>query len=188
MHRENRAVENNETTTCDPYDGHPKCVESNKTCADKVITMCEDDSSATVDSYLLLWDSTFKGAEAFHQINKLAKYPQKDAIYGSTNGQYQLCLASDCVYFQEFHDGLLTTIARTLEVDGLALLCQPKRGTSLQNFINLVNAVNTQQNGHGERGALFQITLFEDFYPKVSAIHKSFSSEADTNAEQNTTS
>ena len=81
-------------------------------------------------------------------------------------GAYHLVLASDCVHFQQSHDGLLTTIARTLAVGGIALLCQPRRGDSLKNFMALVDAVN------GGR-PLFRVTLLENFSPKVSSMHSS---------------
>eukprot|EP00571_Detonula_confervacea_P007456 CAMPEP_0172314910 /NCGR_PEP_ID=MMETSP1058-20130122/23496_1 /TAXON_ID=83371 /ORGANISM="Detonula confervacea, Strain CCMP 353" /LENGTH=458 /DNA_ID=CAMNT_0013028863 /DNA_START=78 /DNA_END=1451 /DNA_ORIENTATION=+ len=184
-------------------DGHPKCVENNETCA-KMIPKSEVVSRVRIEAHLLLWDSSSKGADACCQITKVAANPQQVNNGATDKGLYQLCLASDCVHFQEFHDGLLTTIARTLAVGGIALLCQPKRGTSLLNFMTLIDAVNISQSDDfiGKSNptihckdvtkcpALFQMTLHEDFYPKVSAMHKSLLLEtniANENASSNTT-
>ena len=133
-------------------------------------------SQAQVEANLLLWDSSSKGADACGQINNIVKgtVTSNATVDG---GQYQICLASDCVHFQDFHDGLLLTIARTLAVNGVALLCQPRRGTSLQNFMTLVDAVNDSNDDQ-----LFEMTLFEDFYPKVSDMHTSLLLEAEEGA------
>jgi len=162
-------------------DGHPKCVENNKVCA-KMLSSVSSDSRAeqSIDTHLLLWDSSPQGADACHEINNLVK-EEASQKKSTDEGQYQLCLLVDCVHFQEFHHGLLLTIARTLEVNGIALLCQPRRGTSLQNFMILVDAVNEKAmqqtedstNQSANNGPLFQMTLYEHFYPKVSEMHKS---------------
>jgi predicted nicotinamide N-methyase len=154
-------------------DGHPKCIENNEACA-KMMPNNSEMTEVQVEAHLLLWDSSSKGADACRQINKLIR---DDTQNNTTDeGLYELCLASDCVHFQEFHDGLLNTIARTLVVGGIALLCQPKRGTSLRNFMALVDAVNSKSS-QSSRGPLFQMTSFEDFHPKVSAMHKALMSE-----------
>lgn len=174
-------------------DGHPKCVKNNEVCTKLLPQSCK----AIVETHMLLWDSSScKGANACHQINKLvqsASLSSTAKVDTTTDdeGQYHLCVASDCVHFQEFHDGLLTTIARTLAVNGIALLCQPTRGTSLQNFMDLVDAVNdthstTATNETSIDGPLFLMTLYEDFHPKVSEMHKSLLFKA-TDGTNNTT-
>ena len=160
-------------------DGHPKCVDNNTVCAKMLSgnSIGNDNiSQAQVEANLLLWDSSSKGADACGQINNIVKgtVTSNATVDG---GQYQICLASDCVHFQDFHDGLLLTIARTLAVNGVALLCQPRRGTSLQNFMTLVDAVNDSNDDQ-----LFEMTLFEDFYPKVSDMHTSLLLEAEEGA------
>eukprot|EP00578_Thalassiosira_sp_NH16_P007259 CAMPEP_0181126682 /NCGR_PEP_ID=MMETSP1071-20121207/27771_1 /TAXON_ID=35127 /ORGANISM="Thalassiosira sp., Strain NH16" /LENGTH=446 /DNA_ID=CAMNT_0023212323 /DNA_START=29 /DNA_END=1369 /DNA_ORIENTATION=- len=177
-------------------DGHPQCVENNDACANMIPKNNEDVTSAQVEARLLLWDSSPKGAEACHQINKLVKSPLQLNTNNciTDDGSYQLCLASDCVHFQEFHDGLLNTIARTLAVDGVALLCQPRRGTSIQKFMALVNAVNPPQDDNQLSGAtahdkdltkcpLFEMTLYEDFVTKVSKMHKALLTSSATCAQ-----
>ena len=178
-------------------DGHPKCVENNKVCAKMLSSESSDSRAAqSIDTHLLLWESSSKGRDACHEINNLVKEEalQKD---NTDEGQLQLCLASDCVHFQEVHDGLLLTIARTLTVNGIALLCQPRRGTSLQNFMTFVETVNEKAmqqteeftNQSANNGPLFQMTLYEHFYPKVSDMHKSLILSGETtNGTQQCTS
>jgi len=206
---ENHAVREQIMTQMKPLhavltDGHPKCVDNNETIS-KMMPKREEATKNQLAARLLLWDSSSNGAEACRQINKLirdAKMIHSDnGISSNTNhqseslntdttpddGLYQLCLASDCVHFQEFHDGLLTTIARTLVVNGIALLCQPKRGSSLRNFMALIDTINgnniesSEATNHckvAEKAPLFQVTLFEDFDAKVSKMHSKLFLEA----------
>ena len=162
-------------------DGHPKCVENNKVCAKMLLSESSGSrAEQSIDTHLLLWNSSSKGADACNEINNLVKR-EASQKKSTDEGQYQLCLISDCVHFQEFHHGLLLTIARTLTVNGIALLCQPRRGTSLQNFMTLVDTVNEKAmqqtddttNQSAINGPLFQMTLYKHFYPKVSEMHKS---------------
>ena len=186
-------------------DGHPKCVGNNDVCVKMIAKWSHQQNIPKnghlprVSTQLLLWDSSQKGADACKRMNSLIAQNLKnqkgneaihisDPINGISvdSGMYRLCLASDCVHFQEFHDGLFLTIARTLSVGGIALLCQPKRGSSLKNFMNLVDAVNNNNQSRcdniqstlhnsGNRDSkspLFQMTLMDDFHPKVSKVHR----------------
>lgn len=141
-------------------DRHPKCVANNRACAD-MLAKGED----TVRAEMLLWDSSPNGELACATINQIASENSKThSLVG--DGIFDVCLASDCVHFQDFHDGLLLTVARTLRVNGIALLCQPARGASLENFMSLVEFVN----GRGG-GVLLEMTLIEEFVSKVSSLH-----------------
>ena len=169
-------------------DGHPKCVENNRVCA-KMLSSESSDSRAAqcIDTHLLLWDSSKKGVDACNEINNLVK-EETSQKKSTDEGRYHICLVSDCVHFQEFNGGLLLTIARTLTINGIALLCQPRRGTSLQNFMKMVDTVNQKAmqqiedttNQSAINGPLFQMTLYEHFYPKVSKMHKSLILSGDT--------
>jgi len=195
-------------------DGHPRCVENNAVCAGMMVSVPggggggsdDDDAPAArvrVEAGMLLWDSGPDGAEACRRINALVEVPrpppptttmgaaadddgEKNVEGRGVSGPYHLCLASDCVHFREFHDGLLASVARALAVDGVALLCQPRRGRSLGDFMALVDAVNAGVGGSPVVGdvveegddssspePLFRMTLHEDFHPKVSEIHRS---------------
>ena len=146
-------------------DGHPNCVQKNSICAQMMKeNQPEMNNAFNIDTQLLLWDSSQKGLQSCQPLL----------------GSYDLCLASDCVHFQEYHDGLFMIIARTLVVDGIALLCQPKRGSSLENFMSLVNYVNT--NGgedDGVKDPLFEMFLLEDFHSKVSEMHNNLHSNGE---------
>jgi len=146
-------------------DGHPKCIANNRACADMIAK-----GGDTVRAEILLWDSSPNGKLACANINQVASDNHNSVASKSQSlvgdGSFDICLASDCVHFQDFHDGLLLTIARTLSVNGIALLCQPARGASLENFMSLVDFVN----GRGG-GVLLDMTLIEEFVPKVSSLH-----------------
>ena len=182
----------------------------------------DDDAPAArvrVEAGSLLWDSGPNGAEACRRINALVEDlrppppppppPPTTTMDGAAadddgeknvegrwvSGPYHLCLASDCVHFREFHDGLLASVARALAVDGVALLCQPRRGRSLGDFMTLVDAVNAGDGGSPVVGdvveevddssssePLFRMTLYEDFHPKVSEIHRSLLSAMEGDA------
>ena len=148
-------------------DGHPKCVENNTVCSSTIMPKRKD--AVSIDSQLLLWDASANGAKECQRIIKeCRKFSLEES---SDEGLFHLCLASDCVHFQEFHDGLFVTIARTLAVGGIALLCQPRRGSSLSNFMTLIDAVNTASASNDV--PLFQMDIMEDFHPKVSKMHRS---------------
>ncbi|KAL3788734.1 hypothetical protein HJC23_012290 [Cyclotella cryptica] len=138
-------------------DGHPHCVQNNEVCAQMMLTHREkEDTACKIDTRLILWDSSPKGFECCQQLLET----------------FHICLASDCVHFQDYHDGLFMTIGRTLAVNGIALLCQPKRGSSLENFMSLVKYVNSgSAEGDCARGPLFEIFLLHDFHFKVSHQH-----------------
>lgn len=140
-------------------DGHPNCVKSNAICAE----MMSERNACKINAKLLLWDSSQNG------------FDNCKPMYESID----LCLASDCVHFQEYHDGLFMTIARTLSVGGIAVLCQPRRGSSLDNFISLVKQINESLEGSSP---LFEMSLFEDFHCKVTQMHTSISRCKDSNA------
>lgn len=171
-------------------DGHPKCVKNNRSC-EKLMQLGRN---VTVHAQLLLWDSSAKGAEECQRINR-ESHNSTIEVDGQTlrDGSFHICLASDCLHFQDFHDALLATIARTLAVGGIALLCQPQRGSSLGNFMSMIDAVNAPQAIGDSAGSkcnqsskqpLFHMTLIEDFYPKVSAMHKTLiSDEAHANKQ-----
>mmetsp|Transcript_38551 Transcript_38551/g.93249 ORF Transcript_38551/g.93249 Transcript_38551/m.93249 type:complete len:442 (+) Transcript_38551:3-1328(+) len=103
-------------------DGHGEGVKNND--VNQVLTkgFCSDNSehpyhSLSMQTKCLLWTSELES-------NLL---PEQDVV-----------LVSDCVHFQNFHAALATTTLRSLCVGGIALFCQPRRGDSLDNFVNLL--------------------------------------------------
>jgi hypothetical protein len=155
----------------------------------------------------LCWDSSIDvGVETCTRINKLVDNENwiTNTNTATTNVKkeeeeqqqpvYHLVLASDCTHFTNYHDGLLLTIARTLVVGGVALLCQPHRGSTLDEFMTLITVVNNTNNNIGA-GPLFRLILYEEFHTKITSMHKSLmmdkedgSSKSNIDNEDDTTS
>ena len=127
---------------------------------------------------------------------------------------YDLVLVSDCTHFTEFHADLAVTIGRVLRVGGVCILCQPRRGTSLGLFMELIHSINNNKNAnknnsyiniHGEDKAshhednenenkndiqspLFEMDLHKDYNREISQLHQSFlqdEDETNTNTKTN---
>ena len=64
-----------------------------------------------------------------------------------------ICLVSDCTHFQNYHAALAITIARSLRVGGRAIMCQPQRGGSLDNFLELISSLDDR---------IFEITKWDN--------------------------
>ena len=124
---------------------------------------------------------------------------------------YDLVLVSDCTHFTEFHADLAVTIGRVLRVGGVCILCQPRRGTSLRLFMEVIHSMNNNKNTnknnsyihiHGEDKAnhhednendtqspLFEMDLHKDYNREISQLHQSFLQDEDedeTNTNTNT--
>jgi predicted nicotinamide N-methyase len=98
-------------------DGHAEGVKNNK--INQELTSAYAPShydSLEVDTQVLLWTTDIR-----------SDLPPQD-----------LCLISDCTHFQNFHSALAVTILRSLRVGGRALMCQPDRGGSSDNFTDLL--------------------------------------------------
>ena len=202
-------------------DGHPTCVANNKVCARLVSSISSSNNNKSSSSScgsrvslqveLLCWDSSIDvGVEACIRINKLVdnenwitttnnttttnNVKNKEEEEQQQRPVYHLVLASDCTHFTNYHDGLLLTIARTLVVGGVALLCQPHRGSTLDEFMALITVVNNTNNNIGTE-PLFRLTLYEEFHTKITSMHKSLmldkedgSSKSNIDNEDDTTS
>ena len=66
-----------------------------------------------------------------------------------TNNRSDIILVSDCTHFQNFHAALAITMIRCLKVKGAAIFCQPTRGDSLDNFVQLLNSSSSSVTEHG---------------------------------------
>jgi predicted nicotinamide N-methyase len=98
-------------------DGHAEGVKNNKINQEltRAYTASHYDS-LQVDTRVLLWTTDIQ-----------SDLPPQD-----------VCLVSDCTHFQNFHSALAVTILRSLRVGGRALMCQPDRGGSSENFTDLL--------------------------------------------------
>ena len=138
-------------------DGHPDAVLSNRICAELTSRRYGESAQNHISCQRLLWND---GAQGVADCQTL-----------TNNGQdkYHLCLASDCVHFQEFHAALVATIGRLLDIGGVCLFCQPRRADSLDNFMRVIDAVNdvgsTDEN-------VFDMQLFERYNQKLWDMHQ----------------
>ena len=173
MNQSNKCTTSSSSSSCVDVDiqltltdGHPDAVRSNRICASLTTELYRSASSnanvtpnrSHIICQRLLWNDGNDGVEDCRAL--------------TNNGQdrYQLCLASDCVHFQEFHAALLATIGRLLGVGGVCLLCQPRRADSLENFMKVVDAVNTC--GAADASAVFEMKLYERYNQRLWDLHK----------------
>lgn len=158
-------------------DGHPDAVRSNQICAaltsQLYASATNNDSNGDtpnrnrITCQRLLWND---GQDGVEECRALTNHGQN---------QYQLCLASDCVHFQEFHAALVATIGRLLDVGGVCLLCQPRRADSLANFMKVVNAVNACSSAAEQGSAdcattnkVFEMNLHERYNQRLWDLHQ----------------
>ena len=138
-------------------DGHPDAVLSSRICAELTSRQYGETTQNHISCQRLLWND---GAQGVADCQTL-----------TNNGQdkYQLCLASDCVHFQEFHAALVATIGRLLDVGGVCLLCQPRRADSLDNFMRVIDTVNGVESADGN---VFDMQIFERYNQKLWGLHQ----------------
>ena len=179
-------------------DGHPKCVENNSICSKLTLDLYNTNEKETeikteidaeeksnmhdggnesfdissqccsVQTHQLLWKTDVEGSKECESLllNGKRSYDENDKDY------FDLVLVSDCTHFTEFHAGLTVTIGRLLRVDGICILCQPKRGKSLDQFIQMIHVINTNKNTQGDDcKPLFDVKLYHDFDETISNQH-----------------
>ena len=140
------AIENPESTQVMLSDGHPDAVQNNK--VNIALNRPLHPGLHNITAERLVWtaDNTAK----------------------NNDQQFDLILASDCTHFQEFHACLALTVANKLRVGGVAIMLQPPRGQSLENFVNCVHSC----------GELFEIHWKKDAYSKsLSNLHRIYSED-----------
>lgn len=103
-------------------------------------------------------------------------------------------LVSDCTHFQEYHAALFWTVVQHTRVGGLIWLCQPDRGTSLQRFLTLVQAVNHQESvlaqaenqAEEQSPAIPLVTILpERHYPHIDEIHAQLMRDKENDSNSN---
>jgi hypothetical protein len=115
-------------------DGHPDCVVHNQVHV-RLNTFPE---GVSIKVEKLIWTTT-----------------------AQESNHVDLLLCSDCTHFQEHHASLAVTISGSLRIGGVAILCQPPRGTSLGNFLTCVTSM----------GGLLDIQHLTDYNDQVTAHH-----------------
>jgi len=90
--------------------------------------------SLNINCEFLLWTTNCGNDIDGDDSNQLGKEQRRRQHH-----RYQdVILVSDCVHFQTFHAALAITTFQCLRVGGTAIFCQPTRGPSLDNFLNLL--------------------------------------------------
>lgn len=115
-------------------DGHPDCVVHNEVHV-RLNTFPE---GVSIEVEKLIWTTT-----------------------SQESNHVDLLLCSDCTHFQEHHASLALTISGLLRIGGVAILCQPPRGTSLSNFLSCVMSM----------GGLLDIQQLTDDYNDQLTTH-----------------
>lgn len=168
-------------------DGHPQAVYTNR--VSSLLTQClflDDDNydqnqningfdENNIHCQRLLWDCSGKGHQECQDLKE--KY--------NNSHDFHLCLVSDCLHFQNYHADLIVTIARLLCVGGKCLLCQPPRGKSMQNFIDIVKTMNVlllqnddDNNGDTNSNSIFKVDYTTDYNDTLSSLHKNHLDES----------
>jgi len=75
------------------------------------------------------------------QINSLVDTPIEvnELVWGDCklNHKYELILAADCLFFEQYHKSLLGTLKQAMDQNSVAMLLNPKRGASMDRFLTL---------------------------------------------------
>jgi Putative methyltransferase. len=149
-------------------DGHPRAVANNVACIQRTMGRDDDDNDDNADDSIhccrLLWKRNQQGQKECQELlmratsmlsNNVTKDGQCDDKQHSQQQNdhdgFDLILVSDCLHFTDFHVDLAMTIGRLLRVGGVCLLCQPARGTSLEQFLHLIHCINGYDEGYCEK-------------------------------------
>lgn len=96
-------------------------------------------------------------------------------------------LIADCTHFQEYHAALFWTAVRHTSANGGQIwMCQPKRGNSLERFLELIRVVNdnnnNNNNGNSNSSAAPLLRVTEQHYPVLDAKHQKFLEESSSSS------
>ena len=86
--------------------------------------------SCPVIAQLLRWSVEDSLGDFRRLLDRLAIEEQT-----SESDKFDVIVASDCLFFKEFHFDLLWTLRAGLRVGGIALLLQPLRGGTVDLFL-----------------------------------------------------
>jgi calmodulin-lysine N-methyltransferase len=129
-------------------DGNPQSVQNLKLCI-KVNTshgIVPASPPSSVQAELLRWD-------------------RSTAFPPSKRHQFDLLFASDCLFFEDFHEDLAYTLKELLKPStGVCFLLQPSRNGSMERFCTIAAS---------PRHAL-QVRVVRDYDPEITRKHKAF--------------
>ena len=145
-------------------DGHMDCVRNNAINVRLMKAAKRIPDSCSVQACQLLWSS-----------HKAKLPPGAEATVDSVPPLADWTLISDCTHFEEFHACLLWTLVNSTKVSGRIWMCQPNRGTSLQRFLRVVEAVNRGSNqSSSETSTSPLLKVSEQFFPTLDEMHEEF--------------
>jgi SAM-dependent methyltransferase len=176
----------------------------------------------SIQTKLLLWKANEEGMKECQALLKKKKKNNNnnndhnsDSNSDTEPNYFDVVLVSDCTHFIEFHSGLIATIGRLLRVGGVCILCQPKRGKSLDQFIELIHTMNHSCNRDGDGDVnvhkndndtcthndiataatatatatptkrLFELNLYNDYNERISNQHKDYLERKDDTYDEN---
>jgi predicted nicotinamide N-methyase len=84
----------------------------------------------------LLWTTEW-------ELNRNMNMNHSSSCHDHQQDPQDIILVSDCTHFQNFHAALACTTLKLLCIGGTAIFCQPPRGDSLQNFMNVLSTTTT---------------------------------------------
>mmetsp|Transcript_6480 Transcript_6480/g.6627 ORF Transcript_6480/g.6627 Transcript_6480/m.6627 type:complete len:362 (+) Transcript_6480:3-1088(+) len=144
-------------------DGHPACVDNQKTCIqmnkqkysdihrlnqrNKDRKTCQKSSSIfhdknyEISAHLLRWSKN----DLFGDLNTILRYNCN--IENNLNKEnetinlkkFDIIIAADCLFFTDFHADFIWILKNSLVSEGYCFLLQPRRGGTLDLFIDRIN-------------------------------------------------
>ena len=185
-------------------DGHPKAIQNNIVCAklmQQLHVLVESSNDHEENSTNICAKNNIRCRELLWKANKVGANECAELMKNSDGGHstqspFDLVLVSDCTHFTDFHADLAVTIGRVLRIGGVCILCQPRRGTSLDLFIELIHAMNgdgrgiigcrqSEENEENINDPLFQVDLHREYSQEISARHQSLLDEKNELYEPN---
>ena len=119
------------------------------------VTITDGHADCILHNQVHVWLNTFPTHVTIHV---------KQLVWTTTmpeSGTMDLVLCSDGTHFQEHHASLAITIASVLQIGGVAILCQPPRGSSLSNFLKVLEAMQ----------GLWTIQVLTDYNETLTRCH-----------------
>jgi SAM-dependent methyltransferase len=169
-------------------DGHPKAVANNVACIQRTMGGDGKDNNCSIHCCPLLWKRNEQGRkecqELLDRTTSMVDDNHDDDDYNKNVHQdnsyddgFDLILVSDCLHFTDFHVDLAMTIGRLLRVGGVCILCQPARGSSVERFLQLIQAMNGTEPTSSS--PLFQVDLHYRYHSDLYEKHVRFMNEQD---------
>jgi len=135
-------------------DGHPDCATNQRVC----ISMQKTHRGSsfplgTLRSKQLRWSKGDVHRDLF-------------AVTEGNTLKYDAIIAADCLFFTEFHEDLLWTLAEALSDTGVVYLLQPRRAGSMAAFVSKAQAAG-----------IFHVEEIVDYNSQVTALHAQYLAE-----------